>query len=285
MSGHLRLIMVVQTPAMARLVAAGGVETLFVDLEHIGKEARQGHMPSWKSRQAMPDVSLIRVAVPDARLLVRVNPPGDHTRAEVDEVITRGADAVMLPMFRSRDELLRFVDVVAGRAECLPLFETAAAVDLIPQIAGEGWLTGLHIGLNDLHLDLGSRFLFEPLADGALEHPCAVLHRKGVPFGIGGIARAGEGIIPPELLLGEHVRLGSDMAILSQTFHRNAGSAEELEDGFDFGAEVARLRSIYAGFSDASAEKLELNRTLVAQRVGEAVRGMTNTAPPARLAG
>ena len=282
MSAHLRLIMVVQTPAIARMVAAGGVDTLFVDLEHIGKEARQGHMPSWKSRQTMADVSLIRDAVPGARLLVRVNPPGEHTRAEVDEVIARGADAVMLPMFRRRDELLRFVDIVAGRAECLPLFETADAVALIPQIAGEGWLTAAHIGLNDLHLDLGRRFLFEPLADGVLEQPCAVLRGAGVPFGVGGIARAGEGIVPPELLLGEHVRLGSDCAILSQTFHRNAGSADELEDGFDFAAEVARLRGIYAGFADASPQQLEQNRKLVAERVGEAVLALGT---PARLAG
>lgn len=271
MSAHLRLIMVVQTPEIARLVAAGGVETLFVDLEHIGKEARQGHVPSWKSRQTMADVSLIREAVPGARLLVRVNPPGEHTRGEVDEVIARGADAVMLPMFRTREELLHFADLVAGRAECLPLFETAAAVELLPELAGEGWLTDLHIGLNDLHLDLGMRFLFEPLADGTLEEPCAALREAGVRFGIGGVARAGEGIVPPELLLGEHVRLGSTGAILSQTFHRNAASGEELEQGFDFAAEVARLRTIYAEFAAASPAQLQANRKLVSERVGDVV--------------
>ncbi len=271
MSAHLRLMMVVQTPDIARLVAAGGVDTLFVDLEHMGKAERQGHMPSWKSRQTMADVSLIRAAVPQARLLVRVNPPGDHTRAEVDQAIARGADAVMLPMFRRLGELQRFADAVAGRADIVPLFETAASLALIPGLAGEGWLTELHIGLNDLHLDLGDRFLFEPLADGVLEGPCMALREAGVRFGIGGVARAGEGIVPPELLLGEHVRLGSDAAILSQTFHRNAASCAELQESTDFAAEVAKLRGIYADFAKASPAHLATNRNLVCAAVGEAV--------------
>ena len=272
MSAHLRLIMVVQTAEIARLVHAGGVETLFVDLEHIGKQARQGHLPSWKSRQTMADVSLIREAVPGARLLVRVNPPGPHTRGEVDEAIARGADALMLPMFRTRYQLLRFADNLAGRAECLPLFETAAALDLLPGLAGEGWLTDLHIGLNDLHLDLGMRFLFQPLAENTLDEACTALREAGVRFGIGGVARAGEGIVPPELLLGEHVRLGSTGAILSQTFHRNAASGAELEDGFDFAFEVARLRGIYDQFSGAGREQLRVNRQQVKELVSETVQ-------------
>lgn len=270
----LRLIMVAATPDIARLAHAAGVDTLFVDLEHIGKQARQGHMPSWKSRQTMADVSLIRAAVPQARLLVRVNPPGPQLAAEVDEAIRRGADAVMLPMFRTRADLARFVDHVAARAICVPLFETAAALGLLPEVAGEGWLEDLHIGLNDLHLDLGQRFVFEPLADGKLEEACAALRASLVRFGIGGIARAGEGMVPPELLLGEHVRLGSSAAILSQTFHRNAKSGAELEEGFDFAAEVGRLRQIYGAFADTSPEDLKKNQMLVRGRVGDVLMAM-----------
>lgn len=266
MNAHFRLIMVVQTAAIARLAQAGGVDTLFVDLEHIGKQARQGHLPSWKSRQTMADISLIRAAVPGAHLLVRVNPPGEHTRAEVDEAIARGADALMLPMFRRRDEVLRFSDMIGARAQCLPLFETADALALIPRLAGEGVLQGAHIGLNDLSLDLGRRFLFEPLADGLLDEACAALRGANVAFGIGGVARAGEGLVPPEVLLGEHVRLGSTAGILSQTFHRNAVTAQQLEAETDFAAEVARLRVIYAWFR-AAPERLAENRAEFRARV------------------
>lgn len=269
MNRHLRLIMVAQTPDIARLISAGGVDTLFVDLEYLGKAQRQGHMPSWKSRQTPEDISLIREAVPAAHLLVRVNPFGEHTRAEVDDAIARGANSLMLPMFRRREELLGFVDLVAGRAHCVPLFETGDSLMLILELASEEWLDELHIGLNDLHLDLGQRFLFEPLVDGILEEPCAAIREAGVRFGIGGLARAGEGIVPPEMLLGEHVRLGSSAAILSQTFHRNAQSCDELAASTDFAAEVGALRRIYAEYASASSDLLAFNHNRVADRVGD----------------
>lgn len=39
-----------------------------------------------------------------------------------------------------------------------------------------------------------------------------------IPFGFGGIARIGEGDLPSDYILGEHVRLGSTSVILSRTF-------------------------------------------------------------------
>jgi 2-keto-3-deoxy-L-rhamnonate aldolase RhmA len=87
----------------------------------------------------------------------------------------------------------------------------------------------VHIGLNDLHLEMGCSFMFEPLATGYVEKMAEIIRKSGIPFGIGGLARVGEGEISSEILLSEHVRLGSSSAILSRTFHRQAGSVEEIQ--------------------------------------------------------
>lgn len=243
----------------------------FVDLEHMGKAERQANLDAWASRQGPGDVTRIREAVPDAHLVVRINPLHDASQTEIDDVIARGADAVMLPMFHTRDDLVRFQDMLAGRAVAFPLFETAASVAGIAGIVPGLGLERLLIGLNDLHLDLGLDFLFQPLADGHLESPCVALRELGVPFGIGGIARAREGIVSPEFLLGEHVRLGSSMAILSRTFHRNADSLEAFIAETDFPEEVSRLRMIHSDFLTATPDDLARNRVETANRVGNVV--------------
>ena len=93
-------LMIVDDPDIARYVSGAGVNRLFVDLEHIGKQERQKNLATWKSQQTMQDVSKIRDAAPDAHVLVRINPIHDNTEHEVDEAIARGADSLMLPMFR-----------------------------------------------------------------------------------------------------------------------------------------------------------------------------------------
>jgi hypothetical protein len=265
-------MMILSDPEIARHVCAvEGIEP-FVDLEVMGKAERQGHMASWKSKQTAEDVTRIREAVPEAHLIVRINPLHDGSAAEIDDVVARGADSVMLPMFHDRQTLERFLDLLGARARALPLFETAAAVAAIPEIAPALGLERLHIGLNDLHLDLGQDFLFQPLADGVLEAPAAALRAAGIVFGIGGVARAREGIVSPDYLLGEHVRLGSQAAILSQTFHRNAATLAELRATMDFAEELRHLRAIHQRFRAMDAEGLERNRIETRDRIHDVVR-------------
>lgn len=276
----LQLLMIVDDGEIARHVASHGVARLFVDLEYIGKDVRQGHVDSWKSRQVPADVSRIREAAPDAHLLVRINPLHPGSQGEIDDVLARGADSIMLPMFQGADDLARFLDLLAGRAEALPLVETASALRAIPEMVDTLPLTGLHIGLNDLHLDLGLDFMFQPMADGLLEEPCAALRQAAVPFGIGGVARPGQGLLPPERVLGEHVRLGSSAAILSRSFH---GGASKLEDllAADFDANVGRLQAIYRDFAGATAHELEQNRRTTVRMVEQVVARLraSRTAP------
>ena len=61
-------------------------------------------------------------------------------------------------------------------------------------------------------------FMFEPLANGMVESICYKIKNIRIPYGFGGIARIGEGMLPAEKILLEHYRLGSTRVILSRTF-------------------------------------------------------------------
>lgn len=270
----MQFLMILDNPEIARFVCQHDEIMPMVDLEYIGKAERQGHLNTWKSKQVPADITRIREAVPQAHLVVRVNPIHPGSQAEIDDAIARGADAVMLPMFFEMDELARFCDMLNGRAEAVPLFETARSVQLLPEMVRQLGLRRLHIGLNDLHLDLGMSFLFEPLLRDILEEPAAAMRAAGTVFGIGGLARAHEGVVSPEYLLGEHVRLGSTAAILSRTFHRNPTSLQEMQASMDFAAELGALQSIYAGFLQKTPEELEANRRMTHDRIADVVRGI-----------
>jgi hypothetical protein len=253
------LFMIVSDPQIAAFVAPRGVSRLFVDLEYIGKGDRQTG-DTWKSNHTLQDVSVVRDAAPDAHLMVRVNPLYDGSAAEVNDAIIRGADSLMLPMFKSYDELARFFDLVDGRAQVVPLVETHAALREIPNLIERLPLEQLHIGLNDLHIDMGLTFMFEPIANGTLEEPCAALRAARIHFGIGGIARVGEGGVSPGHLLGEHARLGSTAAILSRTFHRGATTLDELAAAIDFKVQTHLLQLLYDAKLQMDASEIEANR-------------------------
>ena len=72
--------------------------------------------------------------------------------------------------------------------------------------------------MNDLHLALGMKFMFELLADGTVEGLSSKIKAKGIPFGFGGIATLDGGAMPGEMVLKEHYRLGSSMVIVSRSF-------------------------------------------------------------------
>ena len=60
--------------------------------------------------------------------------------------------------------------------------------------------------------------MFELLADGTVERICRLLQTRKVFYGFGGIASLGRGQVPAEMIIKEHYRLGSHMAILSRSF-------------------------------------------------------------------
>ena len=265
--------MIVNEPAIARFTTASGVGRAFVDLEALGKQQRQGHLDTWISAHELSDVDRVRAAVDPGALLVRLNPWYEGSATEIESAIAAGADWLMLPMFRHLHELQAFCAAVAGRVPVIPLVETAEALDLLPQVVRIDGVAEMFIGLNDLRLSLGLRFLFEPLVNGLLDQAAQVLNGVGMPWGFGGLARHGEGLLPAEMILGEHVRLGSTRVILSRTFHRMASSLEELQASMDFEAEMAKLQAAEARWCAASSAELQANHQRVREIVSRIVAG------------
>lgn len=231
----LKLMYITNDPEIAVIADNAGVDRIFIDMEYIGKSIRQGGMDTVQCHHTVDDVRSIKQVVKKAQIMVRVNPIHDATdeycssEEEINAVIEAGADLVMLPYFQSVQEVERFVQIVGGRAIVFPLLESKKAYELIDEILKVPGIDEIHIGLNDLSLDLGKKFMFELLADGTVESLCKKFRQKGIPYGFGGIGRLGKGALPAEHVIKEHYRLRSTCAILSRSFC-NANIIEDKEE-------------------------------------------------------
>lgn len=220
----LKLMYITNQPQIAQIAESSGVDRIFVDMEYIGKAERQGGLDSVQNHHTIEDVRNIKQAVQSAEVLVRVNPiheaTADYTssKEEIDAVIHAGADVVMLPYITSAGQVEDFLRYVDGRAKTMPLIETPQSVNVIDDILSLGGIDEIYIGLNDLSLGYHRKFMFELLADGTVEELCLKSKRKGIPYGFGGIASLGKGMLPSEYIIREHYRLGSTCAILSRSF-------------------------------------------------------------------
>ena len=219
----LKLMYITNRPEIAQIAESAGVDRIFVDMEYIGKSARQGGMDTVQSRHTIDDVKRIADAVDTAEVLARVNPIHDKTdtdissEEEIDKTIAAGAQCIMLPYFKTAQEVRRFVGIVGKRAKTIALVETPEAVNAIDEIL-ELDMDEIFIGLNDLSIGYGLKFMFQLLSNGVVEDLCFKFRKKGIPFGFGGIASLGAGMLPAERIIAEHYRLGSSSVILSRSF-------------------------------------------------------------------
>lgn len=220
----LKLMYITNRTEIAQIAESSGVDRIFVDMEYIGKASRQGGLDSVKNYHTVADVRTMKDAIESAEVLVRVNPIHEATadycssQDEINAVIKAGADIIMLPYIQSVDEVKTFIDLVDGRAKTMLLIETPASAEAIDEILDISGIDEIYIGLNDLSLGYKKKFMFELLADGTVETLCLKCKLKGIPYGFGGIASLGNGMLPSEYVIREHYRLGSSSAILSRSF-------------------------------------------------------------------
>ena len=235
---------------------------------------------------SVEDIAEVKSVLDQAELLVRLNPLNPATHGEIEEAIASGADVLMLPMYRTGKEVAEFVKMVDGRAKVIPLLETSSAVQSIKEVVKIRGVSEIYIGLNDLHLDMGLRFMFEPLANGLVDELAEIIKNAGLPFGFGGVARVGEGIIPGELVLGEHLRLGSSSVILSRTFQRNLRKSKrsgELQFVFDPGRiltmQIQKLKAAYAELMLRNEKQIEADRQKLRNLVWNYIESKVSETP------
>lgn len=273
----LKLMYITNQEKIAKIAEDSGVDWIFIDLELNGKDERQGHLDTVISRHSIDDVKKIKKVLSKSKLLVRVNPIYGGSKDEIDRVIRDGADIVMLPFFKTKDEVEAFINYVHGRAKVCLLYETAEAVNNIDSILNVPGIDYIHIGLNDLHLSYNMKFMFELLADGTVELLCNKFENQGVSYGFGGIAQLGQGTLPAENIIAEHYRLGSSMAILSRSFcnTKNNIDLDLIEETFKYGVKQIREYEERVMYKERSF--FESNQEFVKDKVVEIVYSITNS--------
>jgi 2-keto-3-deoxy-L-rhamnonate aldolase RhmA len=265
------LLSITSEPAVAAMLERCGVDWVFVDLEIIGKQERQAGRNTVVSGHSLDDVRAVRQAISRSKLLVRVNPWGEWSPAEIDGAVEAGADVLMLPFFKGKPEVQAFVEAVDGRARTSLLLETAEAVRNVDEILSVCGIDYVHIGLNDLHLAYGMTFMFEPLADGTVDRLCEAFARAGVTYGFGGMARIGSLRPPAEDVIAEHFRLGSSMVILSRSFCDFGVVEDPLSLELELERAVDDVRACEARLRREDAEFFARNRESVVADIGEVV--------------
>lgn len=267
----LKLMYITNRPEVALVAQKNGVDRIWVDLETRGKEERQKNCDSVKSQHSVADIRIIKPLLTNSEMLVRVNPWYEGSPAEIDSVIDAGADIIMLPYWKTPEEVSNFVKAVNGRCKTTLLLETKEALECVDEVLAQGGFDEIHIGLNDLHLSYGMTFMFELLSDGTVEKLCDKFKAAKVPYGFGGIAKLGSGMLPAEKVIMEHYRLGSTRAILSRSFCDCAKIADIAEIEQTFSENLKTLRTFEASLANKTPEDFSRNKAEVATAVADVV--------------
>lgn len=267
------LMILADDPAAASVAQSAGVDRIFFDLEYIGKAERQRGRNTVISHNDIDAIPAIRDVVTLSQLLVRTNPIHAYSQQEIDKAVRYGADILMLPMTIDHHDAEEYVKMVDGRAKVCIMIETAQAMARIDKIIRVKGVDEVFIGLNDLHISMGLTFIFELLSCGLVEYMADKCNAVGMPFGFGGIARIGEGMLPSDNILGEHVRLGSQSVILSRTFKGEVGTSSK---DIDMGKEVLKVRKRMDEIMLWDEEKHIENRKLISKAVDSVVSKIQN---------
>lgn len=274
----LKLMYITNNPNVALIAESAGVDRIFVDMEYIGKNLRQAGMNTVQSHHTIDDIKNVSKVLTKAELLVRINPiheaSSDYisSEEEIEKSIENGAQILMLPYFKTVKEVQQFVSFVGKKAKIILLLETPEAVDIIDDILKVNGIDEIFIGLNDLSLGYGKKFMFELLSEGIVEMLTKKFKAANIPFGFGGLASLDGGLLPGRMVLQEHYRLGSKSVILSRSFCNvnKITDLSKIKCIFDRG--VKEIRSFEKKIE--SSNNLEQNKIEIANVVKKIVEEM-----------
>lgn len=232
-----RFTLFTNRPGLAAAADRAGVDRVGLDLELLGKLERQRGLGTWISSHTEAELPKVFAALGLARRFVRCNPPHAGLESEIERLLARGAEVIMLPHFHTVPEAEYFARVIAGRALAVLLVETVAAASRVGKLGGIPGIDEIHFGLNDLSLDLGVKPSLAMLSTPLLEDACATLAAQGFPYAVGGIGRVGDASlpVPSDLVYAQYPRLGATGALLSRAFYQDLPEAE-------FAGEVVHAR-------------------------------------------
>ena len=251
-----RLTLITADPVLAAEADQSFVDRIGVDLERLGKAERQRGEDARLSDHRLQDLAAVGRALSRAELFVRLNPLNPDSQREIDTALRSGAKVLMLPFFRTAEEVSAFTRFVAKRAKTVILVETASAAVRLRDILTVPGVDEVMFGLNDLHLELGVNNHFEVLASPLLDALAGEVRRAGLPLSVGGVARPDDRSLPisADLVLAQFPRLGATGAWLSRSFFRHT------PPNWDLAEAVGALRARLTEWASASPEMLERAR-------------------------
>ena len=275
---------ITNNPDIAQIAEKAGVDWIFLDMEFIGKGSRQGGLDTVQNHHTHENISIVKGVLTTSSVLVRVNPMHSElpdymsSEKEIEKAIESGADIIMLPFFKTTDEVHKFIQIVESSCKrygrnvktCL-LLETPESADLLEQLVEIPGINMIHIGLNDMHLALGRKFMFQLLADGSVDKWASIIKSKGIKYGFGGLASLDGGAVPGSMILKEHYRLGSQQVILSRAFCNTdiVTDLEEVKKIFDKG--INEIRKLEQDLLNADSRIFEENRLAVVNAVNAVI--------------
>ena len=249
-SRQLELILFTVDPAFAIDCEHAGVDGFMVDWESKGKSDRQRGHDMEIGTDTPADLARLAAAVTKP-INVRINAAGPETASEVDLALANGASGIMLPMARIPNDVIRFLDIVAGRARTIVQIETQSLVNDLATVAALPW-DSAYIGLHDLMLSRQASSMWQAILDGTVEEIFMLL--AGRQVGFAGATVVGGGMpIPFTRVLQELARLGAALTFLRRSFRR------EIQDRH-VADEIAALRAAWTACSSRGPGAVESDR-------------------------
>jgi hypothetical protein len=251
---HFVLTLWTSNPDLAARADQAGVDRVGLDLERLGKRQRQREeLGTWITEHKVKQLRPIGRVLSHAALFARTNGPHPGLHEEVEKLLDCGVSVLMFPNFQHVGELESFLRMVDGRAKTIPLLERLGAAKRIEQIAALSEIDEVHVGLNDLAIDLALTHRIGVLVTMTLSRVAAVVLAAGKRLGVGGLGRAGDTNlpVPSDLVYAQYPRLGASAALISRSFSVDTLLSGKLAD------EIASLRERMRYWYARSPEELQ----------------------------
>jgi len=176
----------------------------------------------------------------------------------------------MLPNFSRVGEVEQYLRLVNGRAQVIPLLERVAILPDLPRLLDIAELEEIHLGLNDLSIDLGLPERLAALTSDFLSDISAAICEAGLRLGVGGIARAHDTHlpVPSDLVYGQFPRLGATAALISRSFAPEKLTPSELR------REVTNARRRLQEWLMATPAQIDCARQMLRHRFDPSERGL-----------
>ena len=224
----MHLIYFVNSLAKAIYIDSRHKSILFtLDQETIGKFARQ---PSY-TRIGSASCTLffdLKNQIVHNRIGIRINSFTNLSIAEIYFLNTHLPDFVIVPMIKNVFDIQNLRQILDPAIEIIPLIETCSSLVDLPRIVACSFINRVHLGINDLSIELGLGFMFNFLLSPAFDWYSDICSQNKVSFGFGGVSAPlsdATAALKPFHIITEHARIGSDCCIISRNFESLEGEA------------------------------------------------------------